>query len=1530
MIHECPFPGCTYTTKDVTDELAAVVLKIHAEGYHIKLQQKPTKVENVRRPTVVAAGTSEDWSYFITRWNDYKIATNLSGVDIVMQLLECCEDSLRKDVTREAGGSLTAKTEDEVLQWMQMLAVRKENIMVARVELHDMRQYHDESIRCFGARVKGQASVCKHTVDCPKCSTEISYTNEVIKDIIVKGIYDSDIQLNLLSDNNKLMSLEDVLRFVEAKEMGKRSAQKLLHNAQGANSTKSHYQKARLQQVTEAALCSYCGKSGHGKSASLTIRKKQCGAFGKVCSHCGLKNHLANVCRIKAQGFSKTRDSAKVDNVDNNVDDVNECPVWEELCGVNCNSFSQNKSICLSHHIYKQMIDDWIKQPSQPQPSLVVTASTTEEDYTRLGYTPLPKHTSSMVTVMPDTGCQSCLAGIRLISALNIPRSRLIPVRLQMSAANRSSINILGAAIVRFSGSNKRANITTRQIVYITDSTDKIYLSKEACMELGIISRNFPTIGEVNLSVVTNTLNLIPTTKCDCPKRSLPPCKPTQMPFEVKGADDVERLKKWLLEYYKSSSFNTCEHQTLPKMDGPYLRLMIDEGSEPVPKHRPLPIPLHWMEKVKEGIDQDVRLGVIEPVPVGDPVTWCHWMVVCAKRNGKLRRTVDFQALNKFAKRETHHTQSPYIQARSVPSGKLKSVFDCWNGYHSIPLHPDDYHFTTFITPWGRYRYKVAPQGYIASGDGYCRRFDEIVSCIPHKTKCVDDTLIWGNSVKECFEQAVNWLDVCGRHGIILNPDKFVFAQSTVDFAGFTITKDSVKPASRYISAIRDFPTPSNITDVRSWFGLINQVAYTFAAAEIMNPFRDLLKSKTKFYWNEQLEHIFQQSKQTIINKIENGVKIFDKSKACCLATDWSKTGLGYWLLQKHCSCKPTKPFCCPTGWHVTLVGSRFTHSRESRYAPIEGEALAVVYALEHARHFVLGCDDLLIAVDHKPLLGLFETRSLNIDNNRLRNLKEKTLPYRFKMVHVSGARHKAPDAISRKPVGSISPPMLLLPDDVATDDEQQGINSLLSVLRPKTEQSDSVLSTINALNALQVVTWEKVKEATKADTDMELLLTMVETTLPSCKSEWPDELHVFFRYRNQLKAVDGVVLYNDRIIVPKSLQKDVLALLHSAHQGVTRMTARAEVSVFWPGISSDIEETRKGCSSCNRITPSQPSAPPAEIRHPLYPFQMICGDFFSYKGNAYLVIVDRFSNWPIIEKASEGSKGLINCLRKTFSIYGIPDEFASDGGLEFTSHATQSFLRDWGVHHRISSVGFPHSNCRAEIAVKTAKRMISENTDNRGNLEVDTFRRAILTYRNTPDPESGLSPAQCIFGRPIKDFIPVSKGRYNPHPAWTNMLNKREEALQNRSIRMNEVWTEHTKALRPLRVGDYVRVQNQIGPNPKRWEKTGVIMEKRDHDQYMVKIDGSSRATLRNRKFIRLYEPVFPTKPLPSSITPQRLSRHLPNNTISPDATATDHEGDGTGHSPGNGARTVQKQKVAYALRCLKDHNKPGLKEKH
>ena len=188
-------------------------------------------------------------------------------------------------------------------------------------------------------------------------------------------------------------------------------------------------------------------------------------------------------------------------------------------------------------------------------------------------------------------------------------------------------------------------------------------------------------------------------------------------------------------------------------MDGVPMRLMVNPDAKPVAHHTPVPVPLHWQADVKAGLDHDVSLGVIEPVPVGEPVTWCHRMVICAKKNGTPRGTVDFQALNLHATRETHHTQSPFHQARTVPNNKKKTVFDCWNGYHSIQLHEDDYHLTTFITPWGRYRYKTAPQGYIASGDGYSRRFDEIVSHVPNKTKCIDDTLLWADNLSESFTQ---------------------------------------------------------------------------------------------------------------------------------------------------------------------------------------------------------------------------------------------------------------------------------------------------------------------------------------------------------------------------------------------------------------------------------------------------------------------------------------------------------------------------------------------------------------------------------------------------------------------------------------------------------------------------------------------------------------------------------------------------------------------------------------------------------
>ncbi len=284
-----------------------------------------------------------------------------------------------------------------------------------------------------------------------------------------------------------------------------------------------------------------------------------------------------------------------------------------------------------------------------------------------------------------------------------------------MHAANSKDINILWAVILRFSGKDPSGKLVeTRQMTYVTNNSDKVFLSREACINLGLITEAFPMVGEfANTSEVHDTPCIstsIEVALCGCPRRQRPPPPPAKLPFPA-TLENHQKLHDYLLEYYRVSTFNACEHQPLPAMDGPPLQLMVDPDASPVAVHTPVPIPIHWRDEVKQGLDHDVALGMIEPVPVGEPVTWCHHMVVCARKNGKPRRTVDLQSLSTHATRETHHTQSPFHQARSVPQGKLKTIFDAWNGYHSVPLRKQDRHLTTFITPWGRYRYCNAPQG---------------------------------------------------------------------------------------------------------------------------------------------------------------------------------------------------------------------------------------------------------------------------------------------------------------------------------------------------------------------------------------------------------------------------------------------------------------------------------------------------------------------------------------------------------------------------------------------------------------------------------------------------------------------------------------------------------------------------------------------------------------------------------------------------------------------------------------------------
>ena len=158
-----------------------------------------------------------------------------------------------------------------------------------------------------------------------------------------------------------------------------------------------------------------------------------------------------------------------------------------------------------------------------------------------------------------------------------------------------------------------------------------------------------------------------------------------------------DMMRDWLLSRFSSSTFNTCPHQQLPTIDkGPPLQLHVDPSAKPKACHTPAPIPLHWQEQVRSDLLRDEALGVIEKVPYGEPVEWCHRMVITRKHDGSPRRTVDLSPLNKHCKRETFSSESPFHVAQHIPRNTWKTVTDAWNGFHGIEIRECDRPLTTF------------------------------------------------------------------------------------------------------------------------------------------------------------------------------------------------------------------------------------------------------------------------------------------------------------------------------------------------------------------------------------------------------------------------------------------------------------------------------------------------------------------------------------------------------------------------------------------------------------------------------------------------------------------------------------------------------------------------------------------------------------------------------------------------------------------------------------------------------------------
>ena len=1223
-------------------------------------------------------------------------------------------------------------------------------------------------------------------------------------------------------------------------------------------------------------------------------------------------------------------------------------------------------SIPLCHLEYVEMPDgSWGYQerdaPSSPR--LQVNLAIDSKTYQELGFSPprvsCPPQTDTETNGIADTGAQMCICGTNLMTRMGVDVSSLLKVKARVTGATRASkVDIVGGIFLTVTTKHS----STKCLFYVASNVSQTYLSLSALKNLDVVSPYFPEPPPKKIQVVSAALAQAPASlppcsnsgvvvdgekPCSCPKRALPPEKLPDLPC-APTPENLPRLKQFLLDHYADSAFNVCEHQPLPLLqNSPPLKLHVDPEATPKAVHKPATVPLHWHEAVFAGIQRDVRLGVLEPVPLNTPVGWQARMHITAKHDGSPRRTVDYQNLNSASPRQTHHTPSPWHTVASIPANVRKSTFDAFHGYHSLPLATEeDRDATTFITPWGRFRYRTCPQGFLSAGDAYTARMDAMLHDFERMGRCVDDTLLYDDSIEASFARACQFLNRCGQNGVILNPSKFQFAEEEVDFLGFKVTNTGVRPTDQFLDNILSFPTPTNLTDVRSWFGAVAQVSYAFASGPIMAPFKPLLSSKAAFSWSAELEAAFQESKREIVRQCQAGVRAFDPNRATALATDWSKSGMGFWLAQKHCWCASQVPGCCQHGWQTVLVGSRFCTGAESRYSPICGEAAAAAWGADKCRFFLLGHPGFTLALDHKPLLKIFSsTMELgDISNPRLYNQKVKLLPFRFTPAHIPGKKHVIPDCLSRK-TGPVSPPTVEQVDLLDIHNIAPAYSSsevsppswvcpprLLALLsanpleQPTQEEVTDTLtqeyhSATRAINSLasmseddepshqpqlasfrqapvRLISWQRIQQAHSDSPLCRDLRSLLDSGLPEDRASWPADLLPFYQVREDLDLIDGVLCCKERPIIPPELQKEALEHLHAAHHGTERMRARAAQTIFWPNMTVDIAAHKEACRGCLFRAPSQPAPLPVDPAQPDFPFQQLAMDFFQVD-RTYLAIADRFSNWlTVLQLPRDDAACLVTELRRFFTIHGVPENITSDNATVFASAATQDFLTRWGVEHRTSSPYYPRANKRAELAVKHAKRMAMENLGPKGSLDTDKFARALLAHRNTPDPRTGLSPAQIIFGRPLRDHLPAPLMRLKPRPEWCLTAEKREAALAKSVRRMDEHLRRGAKDLPPLSVGDSVAIQDpHTDGTPARWSKTGIIVDILPHQTYSVRVDGSRRVTQRHRRFLRQFTPFAPDAPLSEASPPGPLPGIITRSMTTPEP---------PGPLPGNVTRSM------------------------
>ena len=371
-------------------------------------------------------------------------------------------------------------------------------------------------------------------------------------------------------------------------------------------------------------------------------------------------------------------------------------------------------------------------------------------------------------------------------------------------------------------------------------------------------------------------------------------------------------------------------------------------------------------------------------------------------------------------------------------------------------------------------------------------------------------------------------------------------------------------------------------------------------------------------------------------------------------------------------------------------------------------------------------------------------------------------------------------------------------------------------------------------------------------------LLSVIHVGWPDKVQDLPTDLRQYWSIRDELVIKSGIICKGQRVLIPTKLRSDMLNQLHERHQGIEKTRQLARESLYWPNINKDIECLCKSCEICQELQPVNCREPLSAHTTPARPWQDLSSDLFEVNNSQYLLLIDRYSHYPIICDVGQATSAAVTKVIKYHcGLFGRPDRILTDNGTQFSGQCFQEFVKNWDIMHMTSSPRYPQSNGLAERAVKHIKSIIKKAL--RSKQDVD---RVLLNIRATPISAQLPSPGELLCGRAPATLLP-RRSEPGPEDQRQALENKREKMIRHHNS------TARKYDLPPLYVGQQVRILDKVA---KTW-CPGTVQSRCDEPRSYIVETPNGNKLRRNRAMLREILPRhIDISPNNSTTVPERL----------------------------------------------------------